>query len=145
MRLGSRGERDLDRLPVPLQNATRGTDDHHMRQIGHAFVVIKSLLREQRRTLRDVDQRRSRSTAREAKMQVTVLSDNAGRHLRRLVLIRREFRRIVECAHAPDIVSRRRVQFMNIRTCALTWMAARISFIGANPAMSSSVALADLL
>src|SRR5206468_8537235 len=126
-----------------LQHAGRRADDHRVRQVRQPFVVVERSLRKQRRPLLEGDPRRARATALESKSEEPVFADRTGGHLRRLIPIRRKLRGIVEELHARfGVRVRAAAQFMNIRTCDLTWTAARISAMGANAAMSSRVAFA---
>src|SRR5206468_11684937 len=102
---------------------------------------LERLLRKQRGPLRELDQRGARSATFESKPEESVFADRTRRHLRGLVLIRRKLRGNVEELHARfGVRAHAAAQFMNIRTCDWTCTAARMSAMGANAAMSSSVA-----
>src|SRR6266550_3202620 len=132
-------------MTIALQHAARRADHHDAGQIGHAVVVIKRLLGEERRAMRQLGQHRTAAAMFEPEAKESILARRTGGELLRLVPIVGNLRRVAKRAHRkfPGYVAVAH-QFMNIRTCDLTWIAARMSVSGANADMSSTAAAAEL-
>ena len=96
------------------------------------------------RPMRQLGQHRAAVAMFEPEAEESVLTRRTGGKLLRLVPIVGNLRRVAKRAHRefPGYVAVAH-QFMNIRTCDLTWIAARMSVSGANADMSSTAAAAE--
>ena len=92
MSLCVRAERDVEREPISLEDASCGGDQEHVSKIRHRLVAIQRALRHVGRAPIEVCQDGPAPAPLEAKTQEAGLADRAAPHLRRLVLKRREFR-----------------------------------------------------